>query len=172
MPDDASGFPAGFPTGGASRDALREQVAEVLSEIEKEKVAEDLEKELEDRREEAIKSYKEYDEFEDKLDARVAVLRNKLGLPAITAHELAGLLTLQNDRNREMTHLWSQGETSEEELAEIFMANRAAHRSEVMALLGDEQLGAYRQYVQASGLGGRFSFFTAPWEEWTEDGGN
>jgi len=155
------------PDDEATR-ALRDQVAAVMAEIEEEKEAADFETELEDRREEEVKSNKEYDEFEDELATRVTKLSDQLGLQAQESNDLQSLLTLQNDRNREMTRVWAEGKTSEEELGLIFMDNRAAHRAEVRALLGDDQLGTYQKYVTNSGLGGRFSFFTAPWEDWTE----
>ena len=67
-----------------------------------------------------------------------------------------------------MTRLWSSGDVDDEELGRIFMENRAAHRAEVLELIGQERLGAYQGFLRAGGLGGRFSYFTAPWENWAD----
>lgn len=170
--DETSGAAEGAAMSGSRMDPVfRAQVTEVLNAIEEEREAEEWEQELVERREEALDANAEYDGLNSKLAERVTELRDRLVLGTGQTKSLRSLLALQNDRNREMTHLWSQGKTSDEELGRIFKENRAAHRSEVLALLGREQLGTYRKYVREGGLGGRFSYFTAPWEDWKPQDG-
>jgi hypothetical protein len=152
--------------GGAQ---FKAQVAEALTQIEEEREAVEFAEELEERREEAIEANAEYDTFNTDLASKSRELQDKLFLSSAQTADMRKLLALQNDRNREMTRLWSEGNTSEDELGEIFMRNRAEHRAEILALLPPGQQGTYRKYVREGGLGGRFSFFVAPWEEWKND---
>ena len=145
---------------------LREKVFDALQEIEQEKEVARREEELVERREEAVRAIAEYDAFADELETRVAKLLEQLYLDDGQVKGLRSALTIQNDRNREMTRLWAEGNTSEEELRRIFRENRKAHRSEVKAFLGEEQLGTYRQFMTRGGLGPRFSFFIGPKEVW------
>ena len=149
-------------------DGFRDQIVQVMGELEAEKEALEFEEELEERRKEAVRANREYDRFETELEPRLSGMQEKLGLDGRQTSEMRSLLALQNDRNREMTRLWSGGETSDEDLERMFAENRAAHRAEVIAILGTDQLGRYKKLVADGGLGGRFSFFTGPWEDWAE----
>ncbi|MEM6675463.1 MAG: hypothetical protein AAF726_21620 [Planctomycetota bacterium] len=146
-----------------------DEVSRVVAKLEEDKEAAEWERELEERRVEADASYEEYDAVDANLAASVSRLSVDLQLGSADAGELSSLLALQNDRNRQMTQLWSAGETSDEELGEIFLANRAKHRAEIRALVGESGLAAYKRFVQDGGLGGRFAYFTAPWETWAEE---
>lgn len=147
------------PASTAEREVFREQVAQVLTELEE---AEEQER----RAKEARESNEEYDRIEKTLDARLASLQTSLRLTAKQAGDLGSLLAVQNERNREMTRLWSEGEPKEE-LDARFQEYRASHRREVVALLGPEQLRTYRRMLRENHLGGRFSFFVGPWEDWS-----
>jgi len=81
---------------------------------------------------------------------------------------MTSLLDTQNERNRELTRLWSSGEVGDEELGRIFMENRTAHRAEIRALVGEGGLPRYQKFLKEGGLGGLFSYFTAPGENWAE----
>lgn len=148
---------------------LRTKVEEALLEIEEEKEAARWVEELEERREEAVKANEEYDTFDKELETRLGKLQDELFLDRSQLKSLRSLLSVQNDRNREMTRLWSEGDTLQDELGRIFGENRKAHRSEVMALLGEDQLGSYRELIARGNLGPRFAFFVGPKEEWGED---
>jgi hypothetical protein len=149
--------------------AFKAQVAEALTEIEEEREAVEFEEELDERREEAVKANEEYDQLDTDLVTKTQELTDKLLLGSSQSKDMRRLLATQNERNREMTRLWSEGNTSEDELGEIFMSNRAAHRAEIQNLLHSDQLETYRSYLRDGGLGGRFSFFVAPWDEWVQD---
>lgn len=164
-------------TGGAFEEALtsrqggdllRSSVEDVLASIEEERAAEEWEAELEERREEAERANEEYDRLDAELDDRMQKLNDRLVLSPSQSRDLRKLVALQNERNRDMTHLWSEGKTSDEDLEAIFMENRAHHREEIARLLGTEKLGAYRQVLRGGGLGGRFAFFVGPAEDWSE----
>lgn len=158
--DQAAPAPAqASPASAAEREVFREQVAQVLTELEE---AEEQER----RAKEARESNEEYDRIEETLDARLASLQTSLGLTAKQAGDLGSLLAVQNERNREMTRLWSEGEPKEE-LDARFQEYRASHRREVVALLGPDQLKTYRRMLRENHLGGRFSFFVGPWEDWS-----
>ncbi|MCP3916280.1 MAG: hypothetical protein GY711_12055 [bacterium] len=148
--------------------ALRAEVSRVIAQIEEEKEEQAHEEELVERRAEAVKANKEYDEVDLNLTESVGKLGNQLGLGSADLRDMKSLLALQNDRNREMTRMWSGGENSDEELGDIFKANRAKHRAEILALVGQGGIEGYRKFLRDGGLGGRFSFFTAPWEDWAE----
>lgn len=166
-PDGAAGL--GGPVAGGSPaelSAFREEVTRVLEEREAQERAEQRAAEMEGRVKEAADSYAEYDEVDAGLDETVSKLGDQLGLGVQDRRVIRDLLETQNDRNREMTRLWSSGDVDDEELGRIFMENRAAHRTEVLELIGQERLGAYQGFLRAGGLGGRFSYFTAPWENW------
>lgn len=150
----------------AVKAALRDEITSVLAAVDEEKAAEARAAEIAKRVEQAEESYAEYDEVEENLGESMAKLTGTLGLDARRSGDLRGLVEIQNQRNREMTQLWSSGEVSDDELGTIFTANRTAHRAEVLALVGEEGLPAYRKFVQDGGFGGLFSYFTAPWEEW------
>ena len=150
----------------AELSAFREEVTRVLEEREAQERAEQRAAEMEERVKEAAESYAEYDEVDARLDETVSKLGDQLGLGVQDRRVIRDLLENQNDRNREMTRLWSSGDVDDEELGRIFMENRAAHRAEVLELIGQERLGAYQGFLRAGGLGGRFSYFTAPWENW------
>ncbi len=152
----------------ASEQALFTEVSKAVAKLEQEKEAAAWDEELAERQQEADKSYAEYDELYSRLDTSVSELADKLQLGAPEMKDLKSLLTLQNDRNREITRLWSEGETSEEDLGQLFQSQRAAHRAEILALVGEVALPTYKKYVQEGGLGMRFSFFTAPGESWVE----
>lgn len=153
----------------AGEQAFFAEVSKVVAKLDEEKEAAAWEQELAERQQEAEDSYAEYDEVYSRLDTNVSELADKLQLGAAEVQDLKSLLTLQNDRNREITRLWSEGETSEEDLGQLFQSHRAAHRAEILALVGEAGLPAYKKYVQEGSLGGRFSFFTAPWESWVEE---
>lgn len=161
-PTAADGGPAPLPTLLASSDSERsvfkDQVVQVLTELEE---AEEEKKRLK----EVEESNAEYDVFEETLDERLVGLQAKLGLAAGQAGDLGSLLAVQNERNREMTRLWSEG-ASKEELDQRFAEYRATHRREVMAVLGPDQMNGYRRMLRNGHLGGRFSFFVGPWEDW------
>lgn len=163
-PSAVEGGPAPLPTLLASSDsdrsAFKEHVVQVLTELEEAEEAEKRLKEVEE-------SNAEYDVFEETLDERLVGLQTKLGLATDQASDLGSLLAVQNERNREMTRLWSEG-VPKEELDERFAEYRATHRREVMALLGTNQLNGYRRMLRDGHLGGRFSFFVGPWEGWAE----
>ena len=150
----------------AASHAFRSKVEEVISQLEEEREAEEWSEELEGRQEEAVKAIAEYDELSDRVDQRLTKLRDSMFLDGRQLADMRSLVILQNDRNREMTRLWSGGDTPKEDLDRIFAENRAAHRAEVSALIGEDQLGAYRKYLREGGFGGRFSFFVGPWEGW------
>lgn len=149
-------------------DVFREQVAQVITQIEEQKEAVAWEEELVERQEEAALANSEYDEFNTTLETRLVAMQDNMRLGNGQVDDMRSLLALQNDRNREMTRLWSQGDTSEEELGRIFEENRIAHRTELTALLGPEQLGAYRKHLREKSLGGRFSFFVGAWDDWNK----
>ena len=153
----------------AGEAALHSEVARALSRIEEEKAEAAWQEELEERAEEALAANSEYDELERTLDERVDRLSEALQLGTWAQGELRALISQQNDRNRQMTRVWSQGELSEEEVEQIFLDNRAAHRAEVRAVLGEEGIPGYRRFLREGGLGGRFSFFTGPWEDWADE---
>lgn len=163
----AQGSAAASSPGG--EDAFRAQVTAVVTQIEEKKEAEEWQEELAGRREEEVKANEEYDGVDAKLDTIVADLEQKLFLGAGRLGGMRDLIVLQNERNREMTRLWAAGETSEEELGLLFAEHRAAHRAEISALLGPEQLDTYRDHLRKNGLGGRFSFFVDPWEDWSRE---
>ncbi len=142
----------------SERSVFKDQVVQVLTEIEEAEEAEKRLKEVEE-------SNAEYDVIEETLDERLVGLQTKLGLAAGQASDLGSLLAVQNERNREMTRLWSEG-VSKEELDQRFAEYRATHRREVMALLGPDQMNGYRRMLRNGHLGGRFSFFVGPWEDW------
>lgn len=173
VPLAASGGAAGLgglAAGGspAELSAFRDEVTRVLEEREAQERAEQRAAEMEGRVKEAADSYAEYDEVDAGLDETVSKLGDQLGLGVQDRRVIRDLLETQNDRNREMTRLWSSGDVDDEELGRIFMENRAAHRAEVLELIGQERLGAYQGFLRAGGLGGRFSYFTAPWENWAD----
>ena len=172
-PDDAAG-PGGLVAGvtPAEQSAFRDEVTRVLEEREARERAEAREAEMEERAEEAAKSYAEYDEVDARLNETVSKLGDQLGLGVQDRRVIRDLLETQNDRNREMTRLWSSGDVDDEELGRIFMENRAAHRAEVLELVGPERLADYQGFLRAGGLGGRFSYFTAPWENWADAKGD
>ena len=149
-------------------DLIRSSVEEVLASIEEERAAEEWEAELEERQEEAVRANEEYDRIEAELDDRMQEFNDRLVLSPSQSVDLRKLVALQNERNRDMTHLWSEGKTSEEDLEAIFMENREHHREEVARLLGTEKLRTYRQVLRKGGLGGRFAFFVGPAEDWSE----
>lgn len=152
---------------GTEPAALLQSVREAVAQIDTEKQEAARQEELEERLEERERANEEYDELEADLSNRVASLGQQLQLDARTTRELESLLRLQNDRNREMTFQWSSGKVGEDELSEVFQANRKAHREEMLLLLGRDRLPGFKRFVQEGGLGGRFSFFTAPWERWS-----
>ncbi|MEE2940140.1 MAG: hypothetical protein VX460_07145 [Planctomycetota bacterium] len=152
----------------AEQGAFRDQVTRVLEELEAEERAEQRAAEMEERAKEAADSYAEYDDVDARMEETVSKLGDQLGLGVQDRRVIRDLLEDQNDRNREMTRLWSSGDVDDEELGRIFMENRATHRAEVLELIGQERLGAYQGFLRAGGLGGRFSYFTAPWENWAD----
>lgn len=154
------------------KSAFRDQVTRVLEELEAEEAVAKRAAEMEGRAKEAAASYEEYDEVDANMGETVAKLGTELGLGVQDQRELRGLLEIQNGRNREMTQMWSSGKVDDEELGRIFMENRAAHRAEVVELVGRERLGAYQAFLRQGGLGGRFSYFTAPWENWSAAAGD
>ncbi|MEL6905925.1 MAG: hypothetical protein AAFU73_10890 [Planctomycetota bacterium] len=153
----------------SGREALFEEVQRAVVELDEAKDAAARAEELVERQEEAAESYAEYDALAEKLDEAVGNVSDQLGLSSARERELASLVAVQNERNREMTRLWAAGETSDEDLEALYFAHRAEHRAEVRALLGDDALPAYREFLQKGGLGGRFSYFTSPWEDWGAD---
>jgi hypothetical protein len=176
LTEDKDGFAAAGQAQGSAaasipggKDAFKAQVTAVVTQIEEEKEAEEWQEELAGRREEEVKANEEYDGVDAKLDTIVADLEQKLFLGAGRLGGMRDLIVLQNERNREMTRLWAAGETSEEELGLLFAEHRAAHRAEISALLGPEQLGTYRAQLRKNGLGGRFSFFVGPWDDWSRE---
>jgi len=157
--EGATPLPSLLVSSDSDRQVFKDQVAQVLTELE--------EAEEEQRRlREVEESNKEYDLVEETLDGRLAGLQTGLGLTSSQASDLGSLLAVQNERNREMTRLWSEG-APQEDLDKRFAEYRAAHRREVMALLGPGQLSGYRRMLRDNHLGGRFSFFVGPWEGWS-----
>jgi len=82
--------------------------------------------------------------------------------------DLQRLSDLQVERMRDLTRSWATAELTDEEVAERFMAERREHRRSALALLGEDRIGAYQQFIQAGGFGGRYAFYTAPREDWRE----
>lgn len=150
-------------------DAFKAQVAQAVSELEEARKAEEREEELEERRKEAVDANEEYDWLERDLGVKIDEMTTKLDLNVAQTRELESLITVQNDRNREMTRLWSEGQTSDEDLEDLYFENRRAHREALTALLQPSQLKTYQEYLTSEGLGGRFSFFVGPWEDWSEE---
>lgn len=160
-PEDSTSTDRPLLTLPSERAAFKEHVVEVMTQLEEEK-------EAESRRKEAEESNEEYDRFDEQLENRLADMRTELVLSGGQMNDLRSLLATQNARNREVTRRWSEG-VSKEELDQFFADNRAGHRREVMAVLGQGQLGEYKRLVREGKLGGRFSFFVGPWENWATD---
>ena len=145
---------------GTEPALLLQSVREAVAQIDTEKQEAAREEDLEERLEERERANEEYDELEADLSNRVASLGQQLQRDARAKRELESLLRLQDDRNREMTFQWSSGKVGEDELGEVFQANRKAHREEMLLLLGRDGLPGFKRFVREGGLGGRFSFFT------------
>ena len=121
--------------------------------------------------EEERKAYEEYDDVQGDLGDALAKLTASMPMSNADRRDLEGLMNVQIDRMRELTRDWASGDFTDEEIAERFMAERREHRQAAIALLGQERIPAYRKFLQQGGVGGRFSFYTAPWEEWSVEAG-
>lgn len=166
---DGSGAAILAPTAGD--EAFFEEVSRVLERIDEEKAAEARVAEMEKREDEERKAYAEYDDVQADLSDALAKLTASMPMSNADRRDLEGLMNVQIDRMRELTRDWASGDFTDEEIAERFMAERREHRQAAIALLGQERIPAYRKFLQQGGVGGRFSFYTAPWEEWSVEAG-
>jgi len=164
--DAAAGLPG---VEAAEEGALFAEVSRALAKIDEEKAAAARVKEIEQRKDEEVKAFKEYEEVQANLSERVDKLSESVPMSSADRRDLQSLMDLQVERMRELTGLWAGGEMTDDEVSERFMAERQEHRRAAIALLGESRIGGYQKFIQAGEVGGRYSFYTAPWETWTEE---
>ncbi len=170
--DAASGEDTGqalLSIGSGDEAVLLEEVSKAMAKIDEQKAAAAREVEMERRKGEETKAYGEYEEVQANLKERVAKLSESMPMGSADRREVEGLMDLQVERMRDLTRDWASGDFTDEEVGERFMAERRQHRQAAVALLGQERIGAYKKFIQDGGLGGRYSFYLAPWESWAED---
>lgn len=152
----------------AREEAVFEEVTRALAKIDELKAAAARVEELKKRGEEQSKAFDEYDEVQANLSDRIAKLAESVPMSDADRRDLQRLSDLQVERMRDLTRSWATAELTDEEVAERFMAERREHRRSALALLGEDRIGAYQQFIQAGGFGGRYAFYTAPREDWRE----
>jgi hypothetical protein len=150
-------------------DAFLEEVSKAMARIDEQKAAAARAKEMENRKVEEAKAFEEYEDIQASLAERVAKLAESMPMGTADRRELEGLMDLQVERMRDLTRAWASGEFTDEEVRERFMAERQQHREAAIALLGEQRIGAYQKFIQDGGVGGRYSFYLAPWESWAVD---
>ena len=154
----------------AREEAVFEEVTRALAKIDEQKAAAARVEELKKRGEEQSKAFEEYEQVQANLSERIAKLAESMPMSNADQRDLQRLSDLQVERMRDLTRSWAAAELTDEEVAERFMAERREHRRSALALLGEERIGAYQQFIQAGGFGGRYAFYTAPREDWRESG--
>ncbi len=164
---EAEGGLASLAAGGEG--AFLEEVSKAVAKIDEQKAAAARAAEIETRKVEETNAFEEYEEVQASLKERVAKLGESMPMGTADRRELEGLMDLQMERMRDLTRAWASGDFTDDEVAERFNAERREHRQAAIALLGQERIGAYQKFIQAGGVGGRYSFYLAPWERWTDN---
>ena len=154
---------------GGGEGAFLEEVSKAVAKIDEKKAAAARAEEIETRKVEETQAFEEYKEVQANLGERVAKLAESMPMGTADQRELEGLMDLQVERMRDLTRAWASGDFTDDEVTERFNAERRQHRQAAIALLGEERIGAYQKFIQAGGVGGRYSFYVAPWERWSDN---